>query len=180
VENTVQAPGLTIPYEWGTSRPTKWVRQMEDGRVAAYTADADFTKPPSILTLYAVGDYAADSPPEPLPNWYRAALMGTSAQFHSLREATAATDDWGVLADVLRHRELGDTLTDLYLLEAQTQGTNEAQEMCEHRLGGSRAYQQIRHLETLVPGAAQEPRYEQLARRGKPFNRRPNGRGRPF
>ena len=47
-----------------------------------------------------------EQPLEPLPHWFRACLWGDDTDFHPLRKAIIALDDWGILTEVQQYRVL--------------------------------------------------------------------------
>ena len=93
-------PGLTINIGNGLQRDVKWVKQLEQGTVACYTADDGPGDTPHIVKIYAQPCATAE-PIEPLPTWLESILMGPSAAFNTLAEAARELDDWGIHADLL-------------------------------------------------------------------------------
>src|SRR6266403_2155803 len=67
VENG-RLPTFTIPVGGGLSNPAKWVKKLDDGRVAGYTAEDGPHDLPHVCEIYATPKYTAD-PAEPLPHW---------------------------------------------------------------------------------------------------------------
>ena len=63
------------------------------------------TVSPHIVKIYAQPCATAE-PIEPLPMWLESILLGPSAAFNTLAEASRELDDWGIHADLLRFREL--------------------------------------------------------------------------
>src|SRR6266478_3676028 len=66
---------FTIPCGGGLSNPAKWVKKLDDGRVAGYTAEDGPHNLPHVCEIYASPKYTAD-PAEPLPHWIHETLQG--------------------------------------------------------------------------------------------------------
>jgi hypothetical protein len=180
-ENLGRAPSFYIPQAPGVWALAKWVRQLPDGRVEGYTARDGPTDQPYAAEIYTTNYYDNDDPPEPLPNWFLAALMGGPTEFHTLREGVAGLDDWGSLAEVLRHRRYSEMLRQNQvqrdILEAQHASIQEGHAACEFRMEGAKLAKQVGEFRRLVSGADEEdPRH-------RAFRSRQNGRcgrGRPL
>src|SRR6266446_3858242 len=106
VENG-QLTTFTIPCRGGLSNPAKWVKKLNDGRVAGYTAEDSPHDLPHVCEIYASPKYTAD-PAEPLPHWIHKTLQGPAPGYAALLDAVKATDDWGLEADVMRFRALDE------------------------------------------------------------------------
>src|SRR6266403_2035822 len=106
VENG-RLPTFTIPVGGGLSNPAKWVKKLDDGRVAGYTAEDGPHDPPHVCEIYATPKYTAD-PAEPMPHWNRETLQGSAPAYAAFLDAVKATDDWGLEADVMRFRALDE------------------------------------------------------------------------
>ena len=176
--NEGRAPSFYIPGPNRTTVLAKWVRQLDDGRVAGFGQHQAAGEAPHVASLYLTPSYDIEDPPEPLPGWFRTLLMGPTAQHHTFREEVARLDDWSILAEVKRHRaltdELGEVRNQIGILNAQTDDLVESRRLCEARLEAGKVAAQLKHLEHLAPRAPQVAK-----RRGSlnaPF--RP-GRGRP-
>src|SRR6266403_1746739 len=76
VENS-RLPTFTIPVGGGLSNPAKWVKKLDDGRVAGYTAEDGPHDLPHVCEIYASPKYTAD-PAEPLPHWIHETLQGST------------------------------------------------------------------------------------------------------
>src|SRR6266446_3266241 len=66
---------FTIPCGGGLSNPAKWVKKLDDGRVAGYTTEDGPHDLPHVCEIYASPKYTAD-PAEPLPHWIHETLQG--------------------------------------------------------------------------------------------------------
>src|SRR6266478_4752999 len=104
VENG-RVPTFTIPVGGGLSNPAKWVKKLDDGRVAGYSSEDGPHDLPHVCEIYASPKYTAD-PAEPLPHWIHKTLQGPAPGYAALLDAVKATDDWGLEADVIRFRLL--------------------------------------------------------------------------
>ncbi len=98
---------FTIPCGGGLSNPAKWVKKLDDGRVAGYTTEDGPHDLPHMCEIYASPKYTAD-PVEPLPHWIHETLQGPAPGYIALLDAVKATDDWGLEADVIRFRTLDE------------------------------------------------------------------------
>src|SRR6266436_2931145 len=98
---------FTIPCGRGLSNPAKWVKKLDDGRVAGYTAEDSPHNLPHMCKIYASPKYTAD-PAEPLPHWIHETLQGSAARYAAFLDAVKATDDWGLEADVIHFRTLDE------------------------------------------------------------------------
>ena len=73
--------------------------------MACFTKDDGPGDTPHIVKIYAQPCASAE-PIEPLPIWLKSILLGPSAAFNTLAEASRELDNWGIHADLLRFREL--------------------------------------------------------------------------
>src|SRR6266403_230146 len=96
---------FTIPCRGGLSNPAKWVKKLDDGRVAGYTAEDGPHNLLHVCEIYASPRYTAD-PVEPLPHWIHETLQGPAPGYAALLDVVKATNDWGLEADVMRFRSL--------------------------------------------------------------------------
>jgi hypothetical protein len=181
VENTTQAPGFYIPTKNGLSRPAKWVKQLEDGRVAGFSPEDGPTDSPFITDLYANPAYEYDEPQVPFPCWIREMLRGPSPVFNTLRDAIAAKGDWALLAEVIRYREYEDNVQ---MLSARAESINKdldavlvSQRLCEGRMEAARLDKQVSELQGFVHRFPEDLGHREGRRYWKQLGRR--GRGRP-
>ena len=90
-----------------------------------------------IIDLFAAP--ALDEQPlEPLPHWFCACLWGDDTDFHPLRKAIIALDDWGILAEVQQYRVLDREVAALQaesrLVDVNLAVSESAKQACEDRL----------------------------------------------
>src|SRR6266403_3054268 len=64
---------FTIPCGNGLSNLAKWVKKLNDGRVAGYSTEDGPHDLPHVCEIYASPKYTAD-PAEPLPHWIHETL----------------------------------------------------------------------------------------------------------
>src|SRR6266403_2209283 len=95
----------SIPGSGGLSKPAKWIKKLDDGRVAGYSTEDSPHDLPHVCEIYASPKYTAD-PAEPLPHWIHETLQGPAPGYTAFLDAVKATDDWGLKADVMRFRSL--------------------------------------------------------------------------
>jgi hypothetical protein len=176
--NEGRAPSFYIPGPNKTTILAKWVRQLDDGCVAGFSQHQKAGEAPHVAELYLMPSYDIEDPPELLPGWFRALLIGSSPQYNVFREEVARLNDWSVLAEVKRHRtindELGEVRYQIGVFEAQVDDLVERRQLCEARLEAGKVASQVKYLEHLAP------RTPQIAKRrgsfSMPFQA---GRGRP-
>ena len=149
-------------YILGPNRTTvlaKWVKQLNDGHVAGFGQHQAEGEAPHIIELYLTPSYNIDNPLEPLPGWFRTLLMGPSTSFHVLREEVARLDNWSALAEIIRHRALGNQLCkkhhQIRILNAQIEGLVERRCLCEAYLKAGKVSAQVKYLEHLTLHAPQ-------------------------
>ena len=176
--NVGRAPSFYIPGPNRTTVLAKWVKQLDDGRVAGFGQHQAEGEAPHVTNLFLTPSYDIEDPPEPLPGWFRTLLMGPSASFNALREEIARLDDWSALAEIVHHRTLGDQLCEkshqIRIIDAQIKGLVERHRLCEARLEAGKVSAQVKYLEHLAPHAPQLGRCQ-----GSKKEAFQAGRGRP-
>jgi hypothetical protein len=153
IDNGSHFPNFTIPIpgSGGLSTPAKWIKLMDDGRVAGYSQDQGPSDFPTIADIYLAPVYDSSTPFEPLPHWFRHLLNGNNAQYHQLREAVAALNDWAHLAEIKRYKQLEDDIcqaqAQINSLRADIEGWSQSKDLCEGRLAAGRTHEQVAHLQ---------------------------------
>ncbi len=109
-------PTFTIPLGEGSDVPAKWVKQLDDGRIAGYSEHDGTGDLPYVKEIYAAPQDSALNPAEVLPFWVQETLQGTAIQYQELCRAVRDLDDWGLYAKVLHYRQLDK---DILSLKAQ-------------------------------------------------------------
>src|SRR6266446_2073441 len=107
---------FSIPLGEGSDIPTKWIKQLNDGRITGYSEHDSTGDLPYVKEIYAAPFASTLDPPEVLPHWIRETLQGASIQYQEFRQAVRNLDDWGLYAEVLRYCQLDK---DILSLKAQ-------------------------------------------------------------
>src|SRR6266436_4387810 len=140
---------FTIPCRGGLSNPAKWVKKLDDGRVAGYTAEDSPHDLLHVCKIYASPKYTAD-PAEPLPHWIHETLQGSAPGYTAFLDAVKATDDWGLEADIMRFRTLNKHViaykAQLDHTHGELKSTIIARDQCQGRLECTRLSERISHL----------------------------------
>ena len=157
IENEGRVPQFFIPLGEGVFKPAKWIKKLEDGRVAGFHTDQGPNESPYIIDLYAQADtvgHGEENPIEPLPAWFRALLIGPSSDFIHLQRDISDLDDWGLAREIARFRELDQEAVELAarveVLHKELDATRDAHTMSEKRLVLTRASQKVAQLENLL------------------------------
>ena len=149
-----KAPVSRVPDGQGDYVVPKWVRFLDDGRVAAYAFGAPKDSLPYVIDLYAKPHLDDEVPFNPMPHWYRAVLNADEARFQVLYCETAKRGHWGHLAELKRHRDTSRTVRDLQAciayMEADLEGAIQARELSEFRLQAARAHELVEHVQGLL------------------------------
>src|SRR6266404_2481941 len=99
-------PTFTIPLGEGSNVPAKWVKQLDDRRVAGYSEHNRTGDLPYVKEIYAAPQDSALDLPEVLPHWIQETLQGASIQYQEFRQAVQDLNDWGLYTEVLRYHQL--------------------------------------------------------------------------
>ena len=79
-----------------------------------------------------------NQPLEPLPHWFHACLWGNDTDFHLLREAIIALDNWGILTEIQQYRVLDREVAMLqvesHLVDMNLAASESAKQACEDHL----------------------------------------------
>ena len=152
-----RAPYARIPNKEGYLVKPKWVKYLEDGRVAAYTMGAPVDSMPYIVDIYAKPSLDdEDEPFEPMPQWFRAALHTDDAHWQVLYKEIYKMANWGIAAEIKRHRDLHRVIDGLAkkieLMSVDLKGAQQAADLCEYRLQAARGHKYAEHCQGLVVG----------------------------
>ena len=138
IDNEGQVPHFFIPLGDGVFKPAKWIKKLEDGRVAGFHADQGPNESPYIIDLYAQADtvgHGEENPIEPLPAWFCALLIGPSSDFIHLQCDIGDLDDWGLAREIARFHELDQEAAELAarvkVLHEELDATCDARTMSE-------------------------------------------------
>ena len=156
LENDGQVPHFFIPLGEGVFKPAKWIKKLEDSRVAGFHEQQGPNESPYIIDLYAQADtvgHGEENPIEPLPAWFHTLLIGPSSDFMHLQHDIGDLDDWGLAREIARFRELDQEAAELAMrvevLHEELNTTRDARTMSEKRLVLTRASQKAAQLENL-------------------------------
>ena len=157
IDNEGRVPHFFIPLGEGVFKPAKWIKKLEDGRVAGFHADQGPNESPYIIDLYAQADtvgHGEENPIEPLPAWFCTLLIGPSSDFVHLQHDIGDLDDWGLAREIARFRELDQEAAELAaqvkVLHEELDATRDARTMSEKRLVLAHAPQKAARLENLL------------------------------
>ena len=152
-----RAPYARVPDKEGYLVEPKWVKYLEDGRVAAYAMGALIDSMPYIVDIYAEPSLDdEDEPFEPMPQWFRAALHTDDAHWQILYKEIYKMANWGIAAEIKRHRDLHRVIDGLAkkieLMQVDLEGARQTADLCEYRLQSARAHKYAEHCQGLVNG----------------------------
>ena len=152
-----RAPYARVPDKEGYLVEPKWVKYLEDGRVAAYPMGAPIDSMPYIIDIYAKPSLDdEDEPFEPMPQWYRAALHTDDAHWQILYKETYKMANWGIAAEIKWHCDLHRVIDGLAkkieLMSVDLEGARQTADLCEYRLQAARAHKYAKHCQGLVGG----------------------------
>ena len=150
-----RAPYARVPDKDGYLVQPKWVKYLEDGRVAAYAMGTPIDSMPYIVDIYAEPSLDdEDEPFEPMPHWFRAALHTDDAHFQVLYKEVYKMASWGIAAEIKRHRDLHRVIDALAkkieLMSVDLEGARQSADLCEYRLQAARAHKYAEHCQGLV------------------------------
>jgi hypothetical protein len=94
--NDRQVPQFYIPLGNRVHYPVKWIKRLDDGRVASFHKGQGPNKSPYIIDLYAQADmigHGKENPIKPLPTWFCALLLGPDGDFVYLQNEVEDLDD---------------------------------------------------------------------------------------
>jgi hypothetical protein len=173
-ENNGWLPNFSIPVGEGMYHVAKYIKQLEGGWVTGFTEEDGPHSTPHIIELYATPSYTTldttDDPAELMPAWFRRILFSHAALYSTLQKAVLDLDDWGLYAEITRHRsydiELGTILGQIKQLQLDTEAIRVSRELCEGWLMAACAYKRLHRLSSSVrPGREH--------RRTVPWNKKP-------
>jgi len=151
-----RAPNLNIPIQDGYYQPAHWVKQLDNGQIAALPKEYTIADVPFICDIYAHLHGADDSdedPILPMQPWLLELLTGPTNAFNTLYKEAQKRDNWETLAEIQRFRELEHTIIDtqshINFLQAQVRGAKQAQNASQGRLEATRLDRTVANLRTL-------------------------------
>ena len=151
IPNDERYPSLVVPAGNGLYRPAKWIKRLDDGRVAMLGSAFGPEDEPHITEIFASPAPSHMRPLEPMPLWFRQLLSGPGALFSQLRVEATDLDDWGILADIVRFRQHDDELGSLYAridhLQNALDATKYARGLAQSRLEAAQVHKRLDYLE---------------------------------
>src|SRR6266404_989088 len=154
-------PTFTIPLGEGSDVPAKWIKQLDDSRVAGHSEHDRTGDLPYVKEIYAAPQDSALDPVEVLPFWIRETLQGSAIQYQELRRAVWDLDDWGLYAEVLRYHQLDEDILSLKaqldLNHASLATAQNARLQSITRLEAARLPKRILHLAAPVRASTNVP-----------------------
>jgi hypothetical protein len=154
--NETRAPRLVIPIQDSFYQPAHWVKQLDDGRVAAYLKNYTITDAPFICEIYTGirgADDSDDDPILPMQPWLIELLTGPTTHYNTLYKEVQRRSNWETLAELQRFRELQHSIHDIQaridFLHAEIRGTKQAQDASQGRLEAARLDRTAANLRTL-------------------------------
>lgn len=151
IPNDGQYPGLVVPAGNGLYRPAKWIKQLDDGRVAMLGSAFGPEDEPHITDIFTSPAPSHMRPLEPMPLWFRQILSGPGPLFSQLWVEAADLDDWGILADIVRFRQHDDKMGSLYAqldhLQNTLDSTKYARGLTQSRLEAAQVHKHLDYLE---------------------------------
>ena len=138
IENDGRVPHFYIPLGDRVFKPAKWIKKLEDGKVAGFHKQQGPNESPYIIDLYVQADmdgHGEENPIKPLPAWFCTLLIGPSSDFVHLQHDIGDLDDWGLAREIARFCELNQEATKLAtrvdVLHEELDATRDAQTMSE-------------------------------------------------
>jgi hypothetical protein len=134
INDETRAPTFIIPTRDGEHQQAYWVKQLAKGQVAGLPRKYVSGQTPFVTEVYAslaTGQEDVMGPVHAMPGWLWSLLTGPTAHYGMLLKHVEVTNDWGVVREVLRFRQLEHHLSDLRLQiahhEAEFRGVSQAQ-----------------------------------------------------
>jgi hypothetical protein len=125
----------------GEHQQAYWVKQLAEGQVAGLPREYVLRQTPFVTEVYAspaAGQEDVMGPIHTMPGWLWLLLTGPATHYGMLLKHVKVTNDWGVVGEVLRFRQLEHHLSDLCLRiahhEAEFRGVSQAQAASKGRL----------------------------------------------
>jgi hypothetical protein len=134
INDETRVLNFVIPMGDRDHQQAYWVKQLAKGQVAGLPREYVSGQTPFVTEVYAslaVGQEDVMGPIHAMPGWLWSLLTGPTAHYGTLLKHVEVTNDWGVVREVLRFRQLEHHLSDLHLRithhEAKFKGVSQAQ-----------------------------------------------------
>jgi hypothetical protein len=108
VRNNGKIPNFDIPMDEGLYLPAKWVKLhgRDYTKALSLTSKELSVETPYSMEIYTSPDICLNEVPEPLPLWVQTIIEGQTMTFEALRQAAIELEDWGIMADLTRTRDI--------------------------------------------------------------------------
>jgi hypothetical protein len=148
-------PLLKVPIGAGFYLSTKWIKRLDNGEVAAFSAHDGPKDSPHIVPIYATPTHSTDEPIKALPCWFQSIVYGPHPQFLAMVASARQLDNWGVATDITQLCNLDEEISAIdiqisHLQEAHFGKWNDKQ-LCKQHLKASRCAEQLTCWEGLAP-----------------------------
>jgi hypothetical protein len=141
INDETRVPNFVIPMGDRDYQQAYWVKQLAEGQVAGLPREYVLGQTPFVMEVYAslaAGQEDVIGPVHAMPGWLWLLLTGPAAHYGTLLKHVEVTNNWGVVGEVLRFRQLEHHLSDLHLRiahhEAKFKGVSQAQAVAKGRL----------------------------------------------
>jgi hypothetical protein len=120
-----------------------------------------YTFPVFAMPYVPNGGEEDNEPAAPLPEWFGDILRGDGAHYRTFLDGASQTGDWGLAADVARHRAHSERINALLAaregLNVSLAHAREQRDLAEYRLAAARAPRLLNEYEPLahMAGAVQ-------------------------
>jgi hypothetical protein len=118
LNDSLRIPDFIMPCGDGYFQAAYWVKQLAEGQVAGLPREYTPGQTPFITEIYAAmakGEEDNMGPVHSLPQWLLALLTGLATHYGMLLKHIEATNNWGVVGEVLCFHQLKHHLSDLHL-----------------------------------------------------------------
>jgi hypothetical protein len=113
VENNSHYPTLQIRVGKGLYCPAKWIKQLDNYRIAALCDTNLGSSSPTIANIYAAPAHTS-LPIKPLPRWLLNLLTRNPTTYSLIQNAAGELYNWGVAADIDWFRVAHNQMVDAY------------------------------------------------------------------
>ena len=149
------APYTRVPDKEGHLILLKWVRYLDNGRIAAYAMGAPIDTMPYIIDIYAEPSLDDDDKPfEPMPHWFHTAMHADEAHWQVLYKEVYKIAPWGITTNIKQHWDLTRVTNGLVLriefMQRDLEGARQAADLCEYQLQVAWAHKYTDHTQGLV------------------------------
>jgi hypothetical protein len=157
IRNNGKIPNFDIPMDDGLYLPAKWIKLHEGDytKASGLTGKELSTETPYSMEIYASPDIRLHEVPEPLPLWVQTIIEGRTATFESLRRAAIELEDFGIIADLTRARDIYLKAQEMELqrdqIEADLSLLQEKYNLARGRLELARISKRLARQQYLVP-----------------------------